>query len=398
MCIAFEFGPQWHGISPKLILVSLSLDFCSYWSIIMSDSPSSNNRHRPVSNPFAHYGTRASLSSDTTGARRESTPPTLLTRDSSSVYTNFGQSQQRPISYRMPAALDTIHEAPRRNRDSDATLMPEPDGKTSDPAVPPQTYRGNDRYGYDAVQSPRSSQIPPNAHQYYLPYYNNQGKRPKKSLVQRASEFFHNLAEDQEISSLPPSRETSERRYPISAGDNERTDNFDGKPDFGQPQTSTKDDIFLQAMEINGDIEVRDALAVDADVQLYPQPQPDKLTEIPQFFHKEKDVQNNNRVTSYRQRRKKPKHSIVYNRDCTFVPRHKMLRLKRSFQLSLTNSFSFLSSLKHCSSSVRPPIELNHSLPLSPLYSSCLPSSPTRLDAYKYLLAYLNNMRARCCL
>lgn len=330
----------------------------------MPDPSSSNARFRPSSHPSAYSPRRTINTGDGKKPRPESAPqPPSGAVDLSTVNT-LATRRPRPRPSRVIAALDTIPEASHTYRDSDSTLAEQRVGlgvgekrETRDfahgPAMPPTMYNGEGRLERDAMTyepGPRYPQLygqaPPNPHQnldqYNLPYYRNEGMGPpKKSLAARAADFFKHISEDQDLLSLPPSRTPSEREGLDPQSEKKtQTARRGGRPAFGHAIQSrranpTDNDMFLEAMRVNGDLEIRDSLAVDADVQLYPQPEPDKLTQIPYFLQNrlrhrgqgEGDLpqqkpdgkakpEAGRTPYSYRERRKKPKHRIVHNCDC----------------------------------------------------------------------------------
>lgn len=331
----------------------------------MADPSSSNARFRPSSHPSAYSPRRTLNTGDGKKPRPESAPQPPSGAVDLSMINTLATRRPRPRPTRVIAALDTIPEASHAYRDSDSTLSGQHAGlgigekrETRDfalgPTMPPTMYNGEGKLECEAVAyepdphyPQRYSQAPPNIHQnmdqYNLPYFRNEGTRPpKKSLTARAADFFKHIAEDQDLPSLPPSRMPSEREGLVPQPEKKtQPTGRGGRPAFGhaiqsRPANPADNDMFLEAMRVNGDLEVRDSLAVDADVQLYPQPEPDKLTQIPYFLQNrlrhrgqgegdlpqqkpdEKAMPGAGRTPfSYRERRKKPKHRIVHNCDCT---------------------------------------------------------------------------------
>lgn len=220
----------------------------------------------------------------------------------------------------------------------------------SSPVMPPPTYPRNRRFG-SKDQAPRYSQIhyqmPPHeeqpTNQHHLPYYHRPERcpPPNKPLPERILEFFHRITEDQELAPFPPLRRSPEHIDTGLRNDKKAQSSRRGSgPAFGYgiqsaPADVTENVMFLQAMRINGDQEVEHALAVDAGIQLYPQPQSHTSTEVPNFSknhlcHRyqgsdegEKSRQGQEgkkrrrsaRISLQMLWRKKPKRRIVHNCD-----------------------------------------------------------------------------------
>lgn len=267
----------------------------------------------------------------------------------------------RQTKFRAPATLPTIIETLHNIRGSGGSFVDEKLGLgvdeeadikscLSSPVMPPPTYPGNRRFEGKG-QAPRYSQIhyqmPPHEEQatnlHHLPYCHSPGRcpRPKKSLHERITGFFHRITEDQELALFPPQRRSSEHKDTGLRNDKRgQSSRRGGGPAFGYGIQSTPADVaenvmFLQAMHINGDQEVEHALAVDAGIQLYPQPQSHTSLEVPNTLKNhlsyryqgsdegEKSTQGQKgeerrrsvRISLQMLWRKKPKRRIVHNCD-----------------------------------------------------------------------------------
>ena len=116
-----------------------------------------------------------------------------------------------------------------------------------------------------------------------------------------------------------------------------RDDGF-GKVDTTAQRNEYAHDMFIRAMQLNGDDDLHDSLAEDADIQLYPQPTQGEHHELPVFHGRHhylsdrerhtssgdygKVAPQNNTQSTYKQRRMKPKHEIIYHRDSKFGCRY----------------------------------------------------------------------------
>lgn len=319
----------------------------------MSYTPPSAGRSRATSDPYTEFRERGRRQ------RRGSDPITLS--------DSPGPPGAMPRSSVPLSTLDTIQEShqSRKRSDSEVTLTEhvydghgDRKGKGTsafEPAMPPRTYDSEgrsprvagradydrdyrDRHSMDDAQTHEyiRSQMPYMPHRHapehsYLPYHLNFSKKQKKSLGMRIKTFFQKLTSDPPIPSPAPSRVHSRQNSTVG---------LKSRPAFGQGLHETKrgeqeNDMFIRAMDINGERDPQRADALDADVQMYPQPTGGKPHEIPlhgnhhqdQEDEKRQSGRNDNAMSavssnpgqltgiSYRDRRKKPKHRIVYNRD-----------------------------------------------------------------------------------
>lgn len=266
----------------------------------------------------------------------------------------------RQTKLRAPATLPTIVETSHNVRGSGGSFVDEKLGLgvdeeagikscMSSPVMPPPTYPGHRRFE-SKDQAPRYSQMryqmlpheeqPTNQH--HLPYYHSPGRfpPPKRPLHERISKFFRRITEDQELAPFPPLTRSPEQMDAGLRNDKGgQSSRRGGGPAFGYGIQSAPADVadnvmFLQAMRINGDREVEHALAVDADVQLYPQLEPHTVMEVPNFSKNHlchryqgsdgeksrqgqegKERRRSARISLQMLWRKKPKRRIVHNCD-----------------------------------------------------------------------------------
>ncbi|THH04384.1 hypothetical protein EW145_g5560 [Phellinidium pouzarii] len=159
-------------------------------------------------------------------------------------------------------------------------------------------------------QDPRSdSSLPPSlTGSYKLPTYHQfatpPDPLPKQPFSARLRDFFVKITAEPPLPSPPPSEPVS-RRNSVS-GQTGSNDEYD-------------QDLLVRSIRMNGDNNAQDSLAVDADVQLYGDPKQGHH-EVPfflQHIRSKKDDHGNEKSgnKSYKERRKKRKHCIVYNRD-----------------------------------------------------------------------------------
>ena len=317
----------------------------------------SSARSRPVSDSFTTVPMRSerrTARDDDTRRRRRSEPVS---------------AEERSLPPRNHRHSQSIYRHSPRHRDSDATLAERStrvdvplrsalkSPGTFKPTMPPRsyghamadrpprtTYRPDQAYdfyssGQNSSPSPHSQALD----NFYLPAFHHfYPPQPEESLSSRVKKFFDKITTEPELSSPPPTR-------PVS-----RTNSYDasgsgacqsGQPGFGKvdttaPRNEYDHDMFIRAMHMNGDDDLRDSLAEDADVQLYPQPTQGKHHELPVFhgrhhylsdrerqYHTSsgdygKVAPHKNTQSTYKQRRKEPKHEIIYNRDSMFACRY----------------------------------------------------------------------------
>ncbi|EJD01769.1 DUF1212-domain-containing protein [Fomitiporia mediterranea MF3/22] len=248
--------------------------------------PASPHYHRNSNNNAPNFDRAASWQQalDALNGKRDSRPATP-----ERVYDSPAVQHRTTLS-------DPHYSSPASVRDSQQYLKPPPQliYPNTHPSSPAQTY--------------------------YLPTYNQFGRmqvpqqEPQKSFPTRAFEFFKSIAKEPPLLSPPPSPPVS-RRTSFVGGT--RTQNDEKSSQYRQSESEYSHDVFVRAMDINGESDARNTLVTDADVQLYSEPpqgaqKPFFLRNLKQGAMGEAYGETH---LSYRERRKKRKHQIVHNRD-----------------------------------------------------------------------------------
>lgn len=138
----------------------------------------------------------------------------------------------------------------------------------------------------------------------------------KKKVSARLKEFWIKISEELPLPSPPPSPDVTRRDSFLVNGTGGNGGQFalggnsDEKGEYGR-------DMLVRAIQLNGETDVRNSLATDADVQLYGEPA--KPIKMPFFLKNTKNGKAGNadgeKRTSYNERRKKVKHRIIFNQD-----------------------------------------------------------------------------------
>lgn len=207
---------------------------------------------------------------------------------------------------------DTQPPAPARTYDS-PTLHAQPGFNDGYPSLP--------RSSRDWYQQPDEKN--PTATDIYLPGFEHYGyRRPhpqepgSKPFSSRILDFFARFTQEPPLPVTPrPSRRGSFTGYATENEEAQAISNFD------KPKSDYENDMLIRAMELNGDVGERDLLEADADNQT--RDEKARRSETPSF--KQSQVGRNNvqdekqKHLSYKERRKRGKHRIVYNPDSTFL-------------------------------------------------------------------------------
>ncbi|KAH8111968.1 DUF1212-domain-containing protein [Phellopilus nigrolimitatus] len=303
-----------------------------------STPSSSGSRNRAASDPHTAIPARVRQNNDNDRTRR-----------ASDAYSNTRTARSGLKSLPERALRINGSEGTLSDDQSSATAVAD-GGRDTGPTVPPRTYEPDPRsptttkratFGDRYSPSPRDSNRSPQPNEYIrsrLPQVpqqaeiltpshpsdhkidlakNHQNEVPspppfkRPSLWRRFRDFWIEFSKEPPLPSPPPSP-TSSRRNSLS-GFGEKGN---GQPGFGRVDAGggENSDMFSRAMRINGDDDPENSLAADADVQ--------------PFGEENKDGQH--KKLTYKERRKKRKHRIIYHRDTVDAQHRFILILARS--------------------------------------------------------------------
>ena len=235
---------------------------------------------------------------------------------SSPVFHQDQQGRSHPTS--RPQSYPNVELMVNRQQALDAL-----NGKrTPEPSVPLPTY---------ASPSPRhrpafDDAFPPN--HSGLDFERNQPRSQQQApLSTRVHAYLSQMAQEPVLSS-PPSTPGSSRRNSFSGLSDKEfgygSHEYDNEPEH---------DMFIRAMELNRDVDGREFSAADVDVQAYSEQALN--SEKPTFFEDLQFGENRDhgKHLSYKERRKKGKHRIMYNKDSKFQVVNQSLNSFMNFRL-----------------------------------------------------------------
>ncbi|KAL5487451.1 PRM10_3 [Sanghuangporus weigelae] len=202
------------------------------------------------------------------------------------------------------------------------------DRRNPEPAIPPSihesstsrnratfvnAYTSSRQSLQDTISNPTFSPV----HDSYLPTYNHFGfdQQPPRDPQQlpvptRFHGFFSRLAQEPPLPSLP------------STPDDNSKNSFEGLPSerdgvrtSDEPDNEFDRDIFVRAMELDETMDGRSSLAVDVDIQPYAEQERDPEKSLFPKQTQSEGEGSQGRHLSYKERRKRGKHRIMYNKD-----------------------------------------------------------------------------------
>ncbi|KAL5527994.1 hypothetical protein ACEPAG_6795 [Sanghuangporus baumii] len=281
---------------------------------------------RPRSSSDTYTALPARVARQDRARLRRASDATPFARGVAPRFLQPGSSDNRP---RRRNAAITDHVDNRQ-----PALDSHVDRRNPEPAIPPSIYDSSTSRSratfvnahpssrqslQDTISNPTFSP----AQDSYLPTYNRvafdqQSPRDPQQLPvpARFHGFFSRLAQEPPLPSLPDDNSKNSFKGLPSERDGVRT--------FEEPDDEFDRDIFVRAMELD------DSLNVDGGIQPYAEQQRDPEKSFVSAQTQSEGEGNQGRHLSYKERRKRGKHRIMYNKDSEVNQRRFIIILARA--------------------------------------------------------------------